>query len=144
MSLYRGAKAALSFGKLIYDYGTTHQWNDKMQKRFGKFLHSNEAINEIGSAVMSPLATIGGIARSGKVTDTLKDVYTKEAVDETGKTMMKKVKDETGKVTEEAARDLDYANIVGSLFAVNMGMRTVSGLTHDSAGNIEVAGIPMI
>ena len=144
MNLFNTARGILNFGEAIYTHGTLSQWTDDVAKQMGSVLHSNDAINQIGSAVMSPLATIGGIARNEGIANTLKNVYTKEAVDEAGNVIMREVTDKSGKITKEAARELDVGNIAGSLWAANMGLRTVSGLTHDSGGNFDVAGIPMI
>ena len=82
-------------------------------------LNGNKAINPIAKAIMSPIATVGGFSR-GEFTDTLKRVYTNHG------------------------GGLNYSNIAGSAFTAGVGAGVLGGLTHDSAGNPDIAGIPMI
>lgn len=91
-------------------------------------LEGNKAINPIARAIMSPAATIGGFSR-GEFTNTLKKVYRQDVLDEAGK---------------KIGRDFNYANIAGSAFTAGIGAGVLGGLTHDSAGNPDIAGIPMI
>ena len=84
-------------------------------------LHSNDKINSVAAAVMSPIQMIGGIAH-GASKDTVKAVY--------------------GGIGKKES--LNYANIAGSAFTAGVGMGVVGGLTHDSAGNPDIAGIPFI
>lgn len=85
-------------------------------------LGANDAINpigKIGQALTSPLHAVGNIARTGEVKNTLRDVYyNKDGV--------------------------NLANIAGSAFTVGVGAGVVGGLTHDTSGNVDIAGIPMI
>jgi len=82
-------------------------------------LHSNETINKIASAAMSPLAVVGGIRKDQGITNTLERVY--------------------GGISNP-----NVSNIAGSAFTVGVGMGAAHGLTHDSAGNPDIAGIPFI
>lgn len=96
-----------------------------------KALHSNEAINPIAKAMLSPIAVAGDMVHKKQFIEPLTNTYMKTAA-----------KDETGKVILQDGVNL--ANIAGSAFTIGAGMGVVGGLTHDSAGNPDIAGIPFI
>lgn len=106
---------------------TTAQLNDLMRvSKLNQDLHltGNDAINPLGTiaqAVLSPAAAVGGIANGRTLAGTMKEVY-----------------------GYGSKQGLNYANIAGSAFTVGVGMGVARGLTHDSAGNPDIAGIPMI
>lgn len=82
-------------------------------------LHSNDAINKIGLAVASPVAAIGDIVHGKDIGKSLGQVY-------------------------GTLGTPNVANIAGSAFTAGVGAGVLNGLTHDSAGNTDIAGIPMI
>ena len=90
-----------------------------LEKGYIPMLHSNETINKVAAAAMSPLAAIGGIRSGHGITKTLGRIY--------------------GDVGNP-----NVSNIAGSAFTVGVAMGVGRGLTHDSAGNPDIAGIPMI
>lgn len=96
-----------------------------------KALHSNEAINPIAKAMLSPIAVAGDMVHHKKLIEPLTDAYMKTAV-----------KDEAGNIVLQDS--VNVANIAGSAFTVGVGMGAAHGLTHDSAGNPDIAGIPFI
>ena len=82
-------------------------------------LHSNDTINKIGLAMASPVAAVGDIVHGKGITKSLGRVY--------------------GDLSNP-----NIGNIAGSAFTVGVGMGVGRGLTHDSAGNPDIAGIPFI
>lgn len=118
MSFFNRAHEAIELGRTVFNKGTINQWDEAVAKRFTK-IHGGDAINKIGSAIMSPLAVAGGISRGEGVGNTLKAVY-------------------------GGLENPNLSNIAGSAFTVGVGTSVVGGLTHDSAGNPDIAGIPFI
>ena len=96
------------------------------------------AIGKIGQTLMSPAAAIGGIARTGQIGASLKATYAPG--------VKKEILDAAGKGTGKFAYQSEYnlGNIAGSAFIGAVGMATLGGLTHDSSGNPDIAGIPGI
>lgn len=92
-------------------------------------LHSNETINRVSSAMLSPFAVAGKMKNNRGFINSLEDVYTRKAFNKEGKVVLD---------------GLNYANIAGSAFTAGIGAGILGGLTHDSAGNPDIAGIPMI
>lgn len=43
-----------------------------------------------------------------------------------------------------AVNNINKRKVVGGISGIGIGMGIAGGLTHDSAGNIDIAGIPMI
>ena len=111
-------------------------------------LKGNEPINQIGKigqALMSPMATVGGIVNGRGIKKTLQDVYLDDVFDETGKQVFKQVKNPTTKNIENVAeKSLNIGNIAGSVAGASIGLSVVGGLTHDTSGNVDIAGIPGI
>lgn len=125
MNVFQIGRDTIDLAEHVFNHGTIGQWSDNFIKRF-QTTHGKDAINKIstqtGSAILSPLAVAGGIARGEGVMKTLNNVYGGLGKDES----------------------LKLANIAGSAFTASVGMRVVGGLTHDSAGNPDIAGIPFI
>jgi hypothetical protein len=96
-----------------------------------KALHTNEAINPIARAMLSPIAIAGDMVKRKQFVEPLTNTYLKTAA-----------KDEAGNLVLKDGVNL--ANIAGSAFTVGVGAGVLGGLTHDSAGNPDIAGIPMI
>ena len=96
-----------------------------------KALHSNEAINPIAKAMLSPIAVAGDMVHHKKFIEPLTDAYMKTAV-----------KDEAGNIVLQDG--VNVANIAGSMFTAGVGMGVARGLTHDASGNTDIAGIPFI
>ena len=86
-------------------------------------------IGGIGRAIMSPVEAIGGIAQGNGIKESLKQVYTSGALDE-----------KTGEIVTSA----NWGNIVGSGVTASVGMGVLGGLTHDTSGNADIAGLPGI
>lgn len=82
-------------------------------------LHSNDPINKVGLAMASPLAAISDVAHGKGVGAALKGTY-------------------------GGLENPNLSNLAGSAFTIGAGMGVVGGLTHDSAGNPDIAGIPFI
>lgn len=82
-------------------------------------LHSNDAVNKIGLAMASPVAAVSDIVHGKGIAKSLEQVY--------------------GDLSNP-----NVGNIAGSAFTVGVGMGVGRGLTHDSAGNPDIAGIPFI
>ena len=94
-------------------------------------LHSNKAINPIAKAALSPVAMAGDMIRNKEIINPLTNTYMKTmGTDEAGKAVLQD--------------GVNLANIAGSAFTVGAGMGVVGGLTHDSSGNPDIAGIPFI
>ena len=115
---WRAAKQAIN---KLYDV-----WHDGALA-----LHSNEAINPIAKAALSPVAMIGEMYHTGNIIDPITNTYMKTAV-----------KDEAGKIVLQDG--VNAANIAGSMFTAGVGMGVARGLTHDASGNTDIAGIPFI
>ncbi len=88
-----------------------------------KYLHGNDAINPIARSMLSPVAVASDMWRNKEVINPLTNMYLKDA----------------------AGKDaVQIGNIAGSYLTVGAGMGVAGGLTHDSAGNLDIAGIPLI
>ena len=94
-------------------------------------LHGNDAVNPIGKAMLTPVAVASDMWRTKSVIDPLTNAYMKTAV-----------KDEAGKVVLQDGVNL--GNIAGSYLTIGLSAGIAGGLTHDTAGNTDIAGIPMI
>ncbi len=101
-------------------------------------LQGNDAINPIARSMLTPIGTASDMWRSKSVVDPLVNAY------------MKNVKrDATGQVIKNGGKvvledGINVGNIAGSYLTVGLGAGVLGGLTHDSAGNPDIAGIPMI
>lgn len=96
-----------------------HIWNKGAIGLKGlQHLHSNDAVNQIGLAMASPVAAVSDIVHGKGITKSLGQVY--------------------------GDSNHNISNIAGSAFTAGVGMGVARGLTHDSAGNTDIAGIPFI
>lgn len=87
------------------------------------WLHSNQSINSVGKHMLSPVAVAGDMIRNKEILNPLNQMYLKDAA---GKS------------------SVQLEHIAGSAFTAGVGAGVLGGLTHDSAGNPDIAGIPMI
>lgn len=124
MGFQNKAHQAIDFLADVYNYGMRTAIKNDADRIANNAYHltANDSINAIGSigqALASPLNAIGGIAHGRGVSRSLAQTY--------GSLSNPKI-----------------GNIAGSAFTVGVGMGVARGLTHDSAGNPDIAGIPMI
>ena len=124
MGFQNKARQALEFTFDAFNYGMKTAIKNDAQRIKDGFYHllPNEAINPIGAigqAIASPLDAAGKIARGRGVSRSLASTY--------------------GSLSRP-----NVSNIAGSAFTVGVGMSAAHGLTHDSSGNPDIAGIPMI
>lgn len=101
-------------------------------KDTGKILHSNEAINKIGT-------NFGGAFEVGEKILGKQKMGIPEALESTFK---RDVTDSAGKVT----RELNYGKIAGSYIGASAAARVVTGggVYKDRNGNGNLAGVPFI
>ena len=115
---------------------------NKLAKKGKTMLDGNAPINQIkgmgnmAEAFTSPLDFAGRVYRGEGITNSFKSAYMKDALDEAGNI----VKDEAGNVV----KSMDWGNVAGTAIAGSLGLGVVGGLTHDTAGNVDIAGIPGI
>ena len=102
-------------------------------------LIGNEAINPIGRSMLSPIAAAGEMWRTKSVMKPLKDTYMRVAKRDAAGAIMK---DQAGNIILEEG--INIGNIAGTYVAGSATLGVLGGLTHDTAGNIDIAGIPMI
>lgn len=128
--------------------------------RYARILESNNGINEIkgltsvsttrrvGEALASPFEAVSRWAHGEKgygFTDALADTFLMEK-----DVAAENVKDKAGKIIREAGtREWGPSNwakekVAGSIVGIGMTAGIAGGLTHDTAGNIDIAGIPGI
>lgn len=128
--------------------------------RYARILESNNGINEIkgltsvsttrrvGEALASPFEAVSRWAHGEKgygFTDALADTFLMEK-----DVAAKDILNEAGEVVRKAGtRDWGMQNIAkeklaGSVVGIGMTAGVLGGLTHDTAGNIDIAGIPGI
>ena len=112
---WKFAHDALDYAATLWDKGALSNAATSAYKK----LHSNEAINPVTKAIMSPIGVIGGAMHGKGIGNMLEKTY-------------------------GTLNDPNVANIAGSAFTGAVGMATLSGLTHDSSGNPDIAGIPGI
>ena len=121
MGFQSKAHQVIDFGADVFNLGMKKAIaNDTERIAKGVYhLSANDGINSVMQAMASPLDAVGKIYRGHGIGRSLASTY--------------------GSLSNP-----NVGNIAGSAFTVGVGAGVVGGLTHDTAGNIDIAGIPMI
>jgi hypothetical protein len=109
-------------------------------------LHSNEAVNAFRAAhkntaaVLSPVEMLSRYAYGAKGEGVV-DAFAKTVLNDVSKVARDGAKEET---YNWAVSNLNKRKIAGGMSGIGLGAGILGGLTHDTAGNTDIAGLPGI
>ena len=108
-------------------------------------LHSNEAVNAFRAAhknttaVLSPIEILSRYAHTEG--EGVVDAFAKTMLNDASKVVRDGAKEAT---YDWAVSNINKRKVVGGMSGIGLGAGVLGGLTHDTAGNTDIAGLPGI